>query len=100
MCSSAGGGPGFVEASVRGFGQEPDDEQGTHESANAGDLHHHRRLGAFVAEPCAGNAFLSWAVENRFGEAEPDLPVVGIYRAPAHSTSLFVHIPTLAHRTG
>jgi hypothetical protein len=52
-----------------------------------------------VAEPCAGNTFLSRAVENRSGEAEPDLPVVSIDRAPAHPTSLFIHIPTLAHRT-
>ena len=37
---------------------------------------------------------------NRFGEAEPDLPVVGIDRAAAHPTSLFVHILTLAHRRG
>ena len=54
----------------------------------------------FVAEPCAGNAVLSRAVENRPGEAEPDLPVVGIDRAAAHRKLLFVHIPTLAHRTG
>ncbi len=40
------------------------------------------------------------AIKNRFGEAEPDLPVLGIDQAPAHPTSLLVHIPTLAHRTG
>jgi hypothetical protein len=56
--------------------------------------------GAFVAEPCAGNTVLSGTIENRFGEAEPDLPVVGVDRAPAHLMSLFIHIPTLAHRTG
>jgi hypothetical protein len=46
---------------------EPDDWQGAHERAHAGDLHLDRRLGAFVAEPCAGSAFLSRAVENGFG---------------------------------
>jgi hypothetical protein len=39
--------------------------------------------------------FLSRAVENRFGEAEPDLPVVGINRGAAHPASPFVHNPTL-----
>ena len=28
------------------------------------------------------------------------MPVVGIDRSPAHLTSLFIQIPTLAHRTG
>ena len=51
-----------------------------------------------MAEPGAGNVFLSRAIKNRFGEAEPDLPVMGIDRAAAHPASLFVHIPTLAHR--
>lgn len=50
--------------------------------------------------PCTWNAVLFPAIENRFGKAEPDVPVVGIDRAPAHPTSLFIHIPTLAHRTG
>ena len=79
---------------------EPDDEQRADERADAGDLHHHRRLGAFVAEPCTRNAVLFPAIENGVGEAEPDLAVVGIDRAPAHLTSLLIHIPTLAHRTG
>ena len=92
--------PGPYPVGHRVSSREPDDKQGAHERANAGDLHHHRRLGASVAEPCAGNTFLSRAIENRFGKAEPDLPVVGIDRAPAYLTSLFVHIPTLAHRTG
>jgi hypothetical protein len=65
-----------------------------------GDPHHHRRLGAFVAEPCTGNTVLSGGIENRLGEAEPDVPVVGIGRAPAHLTRLFIHIPPLAHRPG
>jgi hypothetical protein len=50
------------------------------------------------ARPCAGNTFLSRAIEDRFGKAEPNLPVVGTDRSPAHRTSLFVHILTLAHR--
>ena len=79
--------------------QEPDHKKGAQESPHAGDLHHHRRFRAFVAEPCAGNTFLPRAIENRFGQAEPNLPVVGIDQAPAHFTSLFIHIPTLAHRT-
>ena len=53
-----------------------------------------------MAEPCAGSTFLSRGIENWFGEEEPNLPVVGIDRAPAHLTSLLIHIPTLAHRTG
>jgi hypothetical protein len=31
---------------------------------------------------------------------EPNLPVMGINRAPAHPTSHFVHIATLAYRQG
>ena len=77
--------------------REPDDKQGAHESANAGEMHHHRRFWAFVAEPCAGSTFLFRGIENWFGEEEPNLPVVGIDRAPAHLTSLLIHIPTLAH---
>ena len=77
---------------------QPDDKQGAHERANAGDLHHHRRLGAFMAKPRAGSIFPFRAIENRFGQAEPDLTVVGIDRAPAHLTSLSLHSPTLAHR--
>ena len=37
----------------------------------------------------------------RLARGGPDLPVGASTRPPhIHSTSLFVHIPTLAHRTG
>jgi len=78
--------------------RQPDRKQRAHERAHPGDLHHHRHLRALVAEPCTGHTFLSRAIENRFGEAEPDLPVVGIDRASAHPAPLLGHIPTLPHR--
>lgn len=79
---------------------EPDDEQRADERADAGDLHHHRRLGASWLSHAPGTRSCSPLLRTGSGEAEPDLAVVGIDRAPAHLTSLLIHIPTLAHRTG
>ena len=62
------------------------------------ESHHHRRLGAVVAEQCARNTFLSRALEIRSGRRNR------ICRSwaspvPAYPASPFVHNPTLAQGT-